>query len=86
MTTEMLDKVVRMQKEFAEMYHTTGLISLDPDKNVHITPEEFFSSFSADEITERPRDSEKYPFEYTAKHNGTTFFCITEKRHGYENE
>lgn len=80
MTTEVLDRAVDLQKEYAELYRQTGLIAIEPNE-IHLTNEEFFETFKPEEIKESPRSCKEYPYQYTAVYKDINFFCIAKERY-----
>lgn len=78
-----MDKAIEARSRWRELYLETGVVSVEGSNGIHLTPEEFFETFSGADITERPRNSAEKPFEYSAEYKGERFFCIGQKREGF---
>lgn len=78
MNMDTLNQLVKLQKDFRELYcDTTVGIAGVADKGVHLTTESFVATFTDyDKLT---RDSFRYPIEFRTEHEGVRFFCILEK-------
>lgn len=81
-----MDKAIEARSRWRELYFETGVVSVEGSNGIHLTPEEFFETFSGADITERPRDCASYPYEYSAEYKDVRFFCIGDKREGITNE
>ena len=83
MTKEEMRECIDMAKRFAELYHTTGLVSvstrgLDRKPSVHLTLSAFKELYTDGELHFRPHCKDDY--EVYAEDDGVTVFSLLDKK------
>jgi len=71
---EILKEFIELRERFQPLYRETGLLSIETNTGILLTPKMFFDTFQT--YKTKPRNSEEYPEELYAYYNNARFFCI----------
>ena len=75
---EVIDKMVKLRKEFRELYTKTGLISVESEYGIHVR-KEFFDILPGKPTVKKKYDGMTYPYEVSKVIENTKFFYVAKE-------
>jgi len=76
-TSENLQKAIELQNEFYKLYNSSGIISVEGDRGIHVTENSFLETYTEYEVTDY--GDATYPYLLKRIENGTLVYTLSRK-------